>query len=56
MTKPHVISNPSTAHWAKVRLPHELEGLSMAQITAVRKMVQAAFTAGRKYQRGLITH
>ena len=48
--------NLSTAHWAAVRLPDELASLSMAQITAIRKLVQAAFTAGRKAERKLMSH
>ena len=49
------VSNASTKYWMALKLPCELSGLSMQQLTALRKMVQSAYTAGRKYER-LISH
>lgn len=41
----------SYEYWAKQSLPTELTELNMRQITAIRKMVQGAFTAGKKDER-----
>lgn len=41
----------SYQYWAKQTLPDELTELNMRQITAIRKMVQNAFTAGKKDER-----
>lgn len=41
----------SAQYWTKVLLPVELCGLNMRQLTALRKLVQGAFTAGKKDER-----
>lgn len=38
----------SVQYWVKIKLPVELFGLRMKQLTALRKLVQAAFNAGKK--------
>lgn len=38
----------ATKYWIKLELPGELTTLSMTQLTAVRKLVTAAYNAGRK--------
>ena len=38
----------ATKYWIKLELPGELTTLSMTQLTAVRKLVVAAYNAGRK--------
>lgn len=38
----------ATKYWIGLELPCELSGLSMTQITAVRKMVMRAYNDGRK--------
>lgn len=41
----------SSQYWTKVCLPVELDGLNMRQLTALRKLVQRAFTAGKQDER-----
>lgn len=41
----------SAQYWIKLRLPYELDGLTMQQLTALRKLVQGAFTAGKQDER-----
>lgn len=41
----------STQYWTKLRLPAEFDGLNMRQLTALRRMVQGAFTAGKQDER-----
>lgn len=38
----------ATKYWMKLELPGELTTLSMTQLTAVRRIVVAAYNAGRK--------
>lgn len=50
---PHLLLKKmnSAQYWIKLRLPYELEELNMRQLTALRKMVQNAFTAGKRDER-----
>lgn len=41
----------SAQYWTKLRLPAEFDGLGMKQLTALRRMVQRAFTAGKQDER-----
>lgn len=36
-------------YWTKIKLPPEFESLNMKQLTALRRMVQQAFNAGKNY-------
>lgn len=38
----------ATRYWLDLELPAQLSGLSMSQLTAVRKLVVKAYNAGRK--------
>lgn len=38
----------ATKYWMDLNLPCELSGLSMTQLTAVRKLVVKAYNDGRK--------
>lgn len=35
-------------YWLKLKLPYQLQDLSMEELTALRIMIQKAFNAGRK--------
>lgn len=43
--------NASSRYWVKCKLPDELLGLTMTQLTALRKLVQRAFTDGKQDER-----
>lgn len=45
-----VANKPRSAlqYWTKLKLPAELHGLNMRQLTTLRRMVQAAYNAGKQ--------